>query len=95
MIAGIGLHGLLANAVQTSMYALAAHVYPTPIRATGVACAAAMGRIGGILSSLTGSAVIGAGPRAYWGSLAAAMIVAMGGLAIIERHIPPKGEHAT
>jgi AAHS family 4-hydroxybenzoate transporter-like MFS transporter len=94
LMAGIGLHGLLANAIQTSMYALAAHVYPTPIRATGVACAAAIGRIGGILSSLTGSAVIGAGQRAYWGSLAAAMIVAMTGLIMIERHIPPKGEHS-
>ena len=93
-MAGIGLHGLLANAIQTSMYALAAHVYPTPIRATGVACAAAMGRIGGILSSLAGSAVIGAGPRAYWASLAAAMIVAMCGLATIERHILPRGGHA-
>jgi hypothetical protein len=30
----------------------------------------------------------------FWGGLAAAMIVAMGGLAAIGRHIPAKGEHA-
>ena len=29
MLAGLALNGLLAKAVQTSMYALAAHVYPT------------------------------------------------------------------
>ena len=38
------------NAVQTTMYALAAHVYPTAIRATGVGTAVAFGRIGGVVS---------------------------------------------
>jgi MFS transporter, AAHS family, 4-hydroxybenzoate transporter len=84
----IGLHGLLANAIQTSLYALAAHVYPTRVRALGVAGAATLGRIGGILSSLTGAALITRGAGAYWGTIAAAMIFAFAGLAIVRRHIP-------
>ena len=29
LIAGVGLNGLFANAIQTTLFALAAHVYPT------------------------------------------------------------------
>ena len=88
LLAGLGLQGFLANATQTSMYALAAHVYPTPIRASGVAFTSTLGRLGGIGSSLFGAALIGAGAVAYWGSLAAAMLLAFVGLAIVRRHIP-------
>lgn len=88
MLAGLGLHGLLVNAIQTSMYALAAHVYPTRIRASGVAFASTLGRIGGIVSSLSGAAIIGAGTIVFWGSLATAMVFAFAGLAIVRRHIP-------
>jgi MFS transporter, AAHS family, 4-hydroxybenzoate transporter len=88
LLLALGLNGLLANAVQTSMFALAAHVYPTGVRASGVACAAAIGRVGGILSSLFGAAIIGAGAGAYWGALAAAMVCAFGGLAWVRSHFP-------
>lgn len=88
LLMAVGLNGLLANAVQTAMFALAAHVYPTGIRASGVATAAAMGRVGGILSSLTGAAIIGAGVGAYWGGLAAAMVCSFGGLALVRNHCP-------
>lgn len=88
LLAAIGFNGLLANAVQTSMYALAAHVYPTGVRASGVACAAAIGRVGGIMSSLFGAAIIGAGAGAYWGLQAAAMVCAFGGLIWVRSHFP-------
>jgi AAHS family 4-hydroxybenzoate transporter-like MFS transporter len=88
LLAALGLNGLLANAVQTSMFALAAHVYPTGVRASGVAYAAAIGRVGGIVSSLFGAAVIGAGAGTYWGSLAAAMVCAFAGLAWVRSHFP-------
>jgi len=88
LILCLGINGLLANAVQTSMYALAAHVYPTSIRATGVAYSSAMGRTGGLLASLFGSHIIQVGPAAYWESLAVAMVVAAGGLAWVRSHYP-------
>lgn len=91
MLAGLALNGLLSQAVQTSMYALAAHVYPTGVRSSGVACAAAVGRIGGILSSIFGAAIIGAGAGAYWGTMAASMVCAFAGLAWVRSHYPALG----
>jgi MFS transporter, AAHS family, 4-hydroxybenzoate transporter len=35
LLLALGINGLLLNAVQTSMYALATHVYPTAVRASG------------------------------------------------------------
>lgn len=88
LIAGIGLTGFFANAVQTTMYALASHVYPTRLRASGVACAAAAGRVGGIMSSLGGAAIIQAGSAAFLSVLAVTMLVTFIGLAIVRNHYP-------
>lgn len=88
LIVCLGINGLLANAVQTSMYALAAHVYPTSIRATGVAYSSALGRAGGLLSSLFGAHIIQAGASAYWESLAIAMVFSAAGLAWVRSHYP-------
>jgi AAHS family 4-hydroxybenzoate transporter-like MFS transporter len=86
LIAGIGLHGLFANAVQTTMFALAAHIYPTEVRATGTATAAAIGRTGAMLSSFTGPAIIQAGSGAYMGVLALSMAMGAVGLAVVKNH---------
>jgi AAHS family 4-hydroxybenzoate transporter-like MFS transporter len=83
----LGLNGLLANAVQTTMYALAAHVYPTEVRASGIASAAAVGRIGAMMSSFTGAALIQTGTGAYIGVLAISMAITAAGLAIVRNHI--------
>jgi AAHS family 4-hydroxybenzoate transporter-like MFS transporter len=92
LLAAIGLNGLLANAVQTSMFALAAHVYPTAVRASGVAYAAAMGRTGGVISSLFGAVLIQAGPTAYWWAMAACMVAVFGGLAWVRNHFAAIGK---
>jgi MFS transporter, AAHS family, 4-hydroxybenzoate transporter len=91
LIVCLGLNRLLANAVQVSLYALAAHVYPTSVRATGVAYSAAIGRAGGLLSSLFGSSIIQVGVGAYWQTLAIAMLCAFAGLAWIRSHYPAIG----
>jgi len=92
LIAGIGVNGLLANAVQTSMFALATHVYPTSVRATGVAYSAGIGRVGAIVTSLFGAAIIQAGTAAYWYALAIAMVCAFAGLAWVRSHFPATGK---
>ena len=92
LLAAIGLNGLLANAIQTSMYALAAHVYPTAVRSSGVAYAAAMGRTGGVISSLFGAVLIQAGPIVFWWAMAAAMVVAFAGLAWVRNHFAAVGK---
>lgn len=94
VMAGLGLLGLLTNAVQTSLYALAAHVYPTSIRATGVAYCAAIGRVGALVSSLFGAAIIQQGAPAYWWALAVCMLFSFAGLAWVRNHFSAAGEPA-
>jgi AAHS family 4-hydroxybenzoate transporter-like MFS transporter len=86
--------GALMNAVQTTMYALAAHVFPTNIRGTGVGTTVAVGRMGNVLASYVGSWALSAGgPRLYFSTWAAALTLVFICLALIRRHIPKS--HAT
>jgi MFS family permease len=58
------LFGLIGFGVQggfVGMYSLAARLYPTEIRATGVGGAVGVGRIGAIFGPLLGGILIGAG----------------------------------
>lgn len=81
--------GGLINAVQTTMYALAAHVYPTSVRATGVGTASAVGRTGAILSGFAGPWVLDrGGAPAFFGLMAATLVVTLLSLAAIRRHVP-------
>ncbi len=81
--------GALLNAVQATMYALAAHVFPTAIRGTGVGVTVAVGRIGNVAASYVGTWALSAGgPPLYFQVWAAAMTAVFLFLAIIRRHIP-------
>jgi AAHS family 4-hydroxybenzoate transporter-like MFS transporter len=84
----LAITGGAINAVQTTMYALAAHIYPTAVRATGVGAAATIGRIGAVTSSFVG--VIG-GSSAFFVSTAVAMVGTTVALMFIHRHVakPP------
>ena len=83
------LTGGLLNAVQTTMYALAAHVYPTDIRSTGVGFAVAIGRIGNVLAGYVGAyALDQGGPPGYFTSMAVLMGIVFVSLAAVRRHVP-------
>ena len=89
LIAMFALTGGLLNAVQTTMYAVAAHVYPTDIRGTGVGTAVAVGRIGNVVASYVGAfALDRGGAPAFFAAWALAMAVVFASLALIRRHIP-------
>jgi len=89
LLAMFTLTGGLLNAVQTTMYALAAHVYPTEVRATGVGTAVAVGRIGNVLASYVGAIALDAGgAAAFFSTWAASMAVVSVSLAVVRRHIP-------
>jgi AAHS family 4-hydroxybenzoate transporter-like MFS transporter len=91
IIAFLTLLGALINGVQTTMYALAAHVYPGPVRATGVGTAVAFGRIGAIVTGYAGSWAIGyRGSASFFGMIAVAMTVTFVALASIGRHVPAR-----
>lgn len=84
--------GGLLNAVQTTMFALAAHVYPTAIRSTGVGAAVAFGRVGNVLAVYVGGfALDRGGPPAYFTSWAILMGLVLSSLAMVKRHVPPAG----
>jgi MFS transporter, AAHS family, 4-hydroxybenzoate transporter len=84
--------GGLINAVQTTMYALAAHVYPTGIRGTGVGTAVGVGRIGGVLAPYAGSwALESGGPSQLFFTIASTMTVVFAALASVRNHVPRPG----
>jgi AAHS family 4-hydroxybenzoate transporter-like MFS transporter len=83
------LIGACVGGVQTTMYALAAHIYPTDIRSTGVGTAVAVGRIGNVLAAYAGSTAIDrGGPVGYFLICAVFMLIVFGALAAITRHVP-------
>ena len=85
----LGITGGLINAVQTTMYALAAQMYPTEVRATGVGAAVAIGRGGAITSTYAGAwALERGGSSLFFGLVATAMVAALISLALVRRHIP-------
>ncbi|MDM0106593.1 MFS transporter [Variovorax sp. J22R24] len=90
LIFGVGVHGLFVTTVQCIIYSLCANVYPTNVRATGTAATLAIGRLGAILSSFAGAAVITAGGAAtYFTMLGIAMIGVLVCLWTVKRQIRP------
>lgn len=86
----LGITGASINAAQTTMYALAAHVYPSEVRATGVGLAVGFGRLGAMVSGYAGAAALDwGGSRAFFGAMAAAMTGTLIALSLVTRHIAP------
>ena len=72
------------------MYALAAHVYPTDIRGTGVGTAVAVGRIGNVLAAYVGTLALDrGGPSGYFACLGVLTVAVLLALAAVGRHVPP------
>lgn len=87
MILALGLLGGFVNGVQTTLYALAAHIYPVGIRASGVGAASSIGRIGAISSSFIGAAMLTAlGSAGFYALMILAMGVTTVALMLIRRH---------
>lgn len=84
------LAGAFVNGVQTTMYALAANIFPPEVRSTGVGTAVAIGRIGNVLAAYVGSAAIDrGGPAGYFLAWSGFMFLVLLALASVTRHIPP------
>jgi AAHS family 4-hydroxybenzoate transporter-like MFS transporter len=85
----LSVTGGFINAVQTTMFALAAHVYPTASRATGVGAALSVGRTGAIFSGYAGPwALEHRGTSSFFMLMTAAMVASSVALALVRRHVP-------
>lgn len=90
VLIGIGLAGFGITALQLGMYAVAAHLYPTECRSSGVGWALGVGRLGGILSSLVGGMLLATGGTCgFFFGVAAVVVVALIGTLALSRHVPP------
>jgi AAHS family 4-hydroxybenzoate transporter-like MFS transporter len=83
----IAIAGVAINGVQISLYAVAAQTYPTVLRATGVGSAAAVARVGGIVSTVGGSALLkwGGSTATFFAVLACVLTLTL--LAVINLRI--------
>lgn len=91
VVAMLTLTGAAINGVQTTMYALAAHVYPGAVRATGVGSAVAFGRFGAILTGYVGPwAIDYGGTTSFFALIAVTMTVTFLALALVTRHVPAR-----
>lgn len=88
VVLALGVMGGAINGVQTLLYALAAHVYPTAVRATGVGSASAVGRFGAIASVFVGTWALAASHRAFFIVIGVAMTSTFIALACLREHVP-------
>ncbi len=84
----MALHGLFTNGAQTTLYSLSAHIYKADVRTTGSGTALAIGRVGAIVGSYGGAALVDAGGSRYFAALTIALIGTATCLTFIRRHIP-------
>ena len=86
----IAVAGGCINGLQIGMFAVAAHVYPTFCRSTGIGWSLAVARFGGIISSFVGASFFAFGlmARDFFFAIAAVLSVAFLGVLILQRHIP-------
>lgn len=88
VMAMLTLNGGLINGVQVSLYALAANVYPSAVRATGVGTSSVVGRVGAIISGYAGAwAIDYGGSSSYFTMIAVAMIAALIAVSFVTRHV--------
>ena len=86
------ISGAFMNAVQTTLYVLGAHIYPVQLRGSGVGGAAGFGRLGAIVASFLGVAVLAGGGRTYFAAIGATLAVTFVALTLIRRHSPAVGD---
>jgi AAHS family 4-hydroxybenzoate transporter-like MFS transporter len=88
VLASLFVLGAFMNALQTTLYVLAAYVYPVQLRASGVGAAAGFGRLGAIAASFLGVIILTGGGRTYFISIACTLAVALIALTMVRRHSP-------
>ena len=88
LMGGIAVAGAAISAVQVGMYTLAAHVFPTECRTSGVGWVLGTGRVGGIASALGGGLLLTlSGPGGFFGCIAAVLLFTFASVLAVRRQI--------
>lgn len=89
LLIGIAIAGATISAIQVGMYTVAAHVFPTPCRSSGIGWALGSGRMGGILSAFAGGLLLTqAGATGFFGGVGVALLFTFATVVLLRRHIP-------
>jgi AAHS family 4-hydroxybenzoate transporter-like MFS transporter len=91
LMMAMAIAGGCVNSVQIGMFSVAANVYPTQCRSTGVGWGLAIARFGGIVSSFAGAAffTMGMRPSQFFFFIAAMLVLTLMGVVMLHRHIHP------
>jgi AAHS family 4-hydroxybenzoate transporter-like MFS transporter len=91
LLTALTAQGAFINGVQTTMYALAAFVYATELRGSGIGWAVGVGRLRSIVSLLVGVYLLHAvGPHGFFLGFGVTMFLSLVSLLLIGRHLPPR-----
>ena len=92
LFVGLAVGGFCSGGLQPAFYVLASEAYETQSRSRGVGATAFMGRVGAVLSSFAGGAVLAqAHGGGFFAMTAILSVVAAAGMLLINRHIPRLG----
>jgi AAHS family 4-hydroxybenzoate transporter-like MFS transporter len=90
LLALMAISGACITALQVGMYAVAAYIYPTRCRASGLGWALGIARFGGILSSFAGTVLVGpaGGVTGFFGGIAVILLFTLLGIVLLRGHMP-------
>jgi MFS transporter, AAHS family, 4-hydroxybenzoate transporter len=90
LMSGIAIAGATICAIQVGMYAVAANVFPTRCRSSGIGWALGAGRLGGILSAFGGGLLLAAaGANGFFWGVSAATLLTLITVLLLRGHISP------
>ena len=89
IIALLGVCGACILGLQAALLSLAAHIYPTAMRSTGVGWASGVARLGAIGSAFGGGFLVGLGEglTPFFVGMSAVLLLSLVGIALIRRHL--------
>lgn len=86
---GFAVAGFCILAVQTTLYSLSSHVYPTVCRSAGVGWAVGAARIGGVSSAFAGAMIMArAGASGFFTTITFVLGLTVVGVWMLRRQIP-------
>lgn len=86
IVAAVAVAGFCVIGIQVTLFAVAAHVYPTHCRSAGVGWAQGMGRLGGVSSAFAGAILLDQG---FFTGIAITSSVTVVAIVALKNHLAP------